>query len=94
MTSSEIQVIVKRFLQEYFLSRTPGMMLQNDDSLFEKGVIDSTGVLELVAFIERKFDFRVEDNELVPQNLDSVDRLVSYIQLKLQSLMGENKIVA
>ena len=45
-------------------------------------VIDSTGILELVGFIEEKYDFPVEDEDLVPENLDSIDNLVGYIQGK------------
>ena len=58
-------------------------VLNNDDSFLEKGIIDSTGVLELVSFVEETFNFRVEDEELIPDNLDSVNKLEAYIQTKL-----------
>jgi len=48
----------------------------------ELGIIDSTGVLELVGFVEEKFGFQFQDEDLVPENLDSIDNLVSYIQRK------------
>jgi acyl carrier protein len=49
----------------------------------ENGIIDSTGILELVSFIEQKFDFRVGDEDLVPDNFDSVNNLVDYIKKKI-----------
>ena len=57
--------------------------LNDNDSFLDKGIIDSTGVLELVMFVEETFDIRVEDEELIPENLDSVDQLVAFLQLKL-----------
>ena len=57
----------------------------DDDSFLENDLIDSTGVLELVAFIEENFNIRVEDEELIPENLDSVNKLINYIQLKMNS---------
>lgn len=56
--------------------------LDDNDSFLEKGIIDSTGMLELVAFLEEKFGVRIEDEELVPENLDSVARLVDFITRK------------
>ena len=52
------------------------------DSLMEKGIIDSTGVLELVAFLESNFGFQVEDEELTPDNLDSIEQIAGYIDRK------------
>jgi acyl carrier protein len=54
-----------------------------DASLLEKGLIDSTGVLELVAFVSRKYEIVVEDEELVPANFDSVDNLAAYLERKV-----------
>jgi acyl carrier protein len=56
--------------------------LDDKDSFLEKGIIDSTGMLELVAFLEEKFAVRIEDEELVPENLDSVVNLVEFITRK------------
>lgn len=53
-----------------------------DDSFLERGIIDSTGVLELVGFLERRFGIRVEDHELLPANLDSIRGLVRFIERK------------
>jgi len=53
--------------------------LTDSGSLLELGIIDSTGVLELVGFLEGKYGFEVEDSELIPENLDSVDNLINYV---------------
>lgn len=56
--------------------------LHDDDSFLEKGVIDSTGVLELVNWMESTFGFEVGDTELIPDNLDSIHRLAVFIERK------------
>lgn len=56
--------------------------LTDSDSLLDKGIIDSTGVLELVGFLEENYQIQIEDEELVPENLDSINNLVKFIQKK------------
>jgi acyl carrier protein len=56
----------------------------DDDSLQEKGVIDSTGVLELVSWLEDTYRVKIGDNELLPENLDSINRLARFIEGKTQ----------
>jgi acyl carrier protein len=58
--------------------------LNDDDSFLEKGIIDSSGVLELVGFIESTFHIEIEDDELVPDNLDSVNKIINFIKNKLE----------
>ena len=58
--------------------------LKDDASFLDEGVIDSTGVLELVAFLENDFRITVEDDELTPENLDSIDNVVQYLGKKIQ----------
>lgn len=53
-----------------------------DVSLIESGVIDSTGVLELIEYLEDDFGIRVEDAETVPENLDSIDRIAAFVARK------------
>ncbi|GMT96134.1 hypothetical protein KH5H1_02530 [Corallococcus caeni] len=57
----------------------------DDDSFLRKGLIDSTGMMELVAFIETEFHIKLDDKELVPENLDSLSRVVAFVDRK-QSL--------
>lgn len=84
LTESSIKIKVKEFIKDNFLLGSDCKDLNDDDSFFEKGIIDSTGVLELVAFIEQTFKIRVEDEELIPDNLDSFNKLYVYINSKLQ----------
>ena len=56
--------------------------LDDTGSLLDLGIIDSTGVLELVGFLEENYEIQVEDEELVPDNLDSVNNLVKYVEGK------------
>jgi acyl carrier protein len=76
---------VKTFVINNFLLGDSLNTLDNNDSFLEKGIIDSTGVLELVSFIEETFNIKVEDEELIPDNLDSLNKLSVYIGSKLQT---------
>jgi acyl carrier protein len=73
---------IKGFIINNFMMGRNPEELADSDSLLNKGIIDSTGVLELVGFLEESFNIQVEDAELVPENLDSVNNLVNYIEKK------------
>jgi acyl carrier protein len=73
---------IRDFITKNFLFDSSDSGLADSDSFLGKGIIDSTGMLELVAFLEESFGVRVEDEELVPENLDSVDRLADFITRK------------
>lgn len=77
---------LRQFVTDNFLFGQTNGHLSNDDSFLAQGIIDSTGVLELVAFLEERYRIKVPDDELVPQNLDSINRLANYLERKLQSL--------
>jgi acyl carrier protein len=59
--------------------------LANDDSFLDRGIVDSMGVLELVGFLEESYGIKVQDQELIPANLDSIDNVVKFLERKLQS---------
>lgn len=73
---------IRNFIIDNFMMGMNPDELSDSDSLLDKGIIDSTGVLELVGFLEENYKFSVEDEELVPENLDSLDNLVKYIEKK------------
>ncbi len=73
---------IRNFIIDNFMMGMNPDELSDSDSLLDKGIIDSTGVLELVGFLEENYKFSVEDEELVPENLDSLDNLVRYIEKK------------
>jgi acyl carrier protein len=60
-----------------------GETLSDEDSLLDRGVIDSTGVLELIGFLQHEFKIEVADEEMVPENLDSIARIEAYVTRKL-----------
>ena len=78
----DIRSDIRGFILDNFMMGRDPQDLTDSGSLLELGVIDSTGVLEMVGFLEEKYNFQVEDEDLVPENLDSIDNLVSYIQGK------------
>jgi acyl carrier protein len=57
-------------------------LLGVDTSLLDQGIIDSTGVLEVIGFIEETFGITVEDSELLPENLDSIEGIARYVERK------------
>ncbi len=75
---------IRAFIFDNFLFDADENALGNDDSFLDKGVIDSTGVLELVGWMEEAFAIQVDDMELTPENLDSVNKLAVFIQSKLK----------
>ena len=79
---NKIEQQIRDFISANFLFGTP-FTFSDQDSFQEKGIIDSTGILELVAHVQQTFGIRIEDEELVPENLDSVQKLVDYITRKL-----------
>lgn len=72
---------VREFIGQNFVM-SDASQLSADQSLMEARLIDSTGVLELVAFLEEQFGIQVSDAELVPENLDTIGNIVSYVQRK------------
>ena len=72
---------IKQFIVDNFLFGD-GAKIANDTPLFEKGIIDSTGVLELVAFIEDNFNVTVADDELVQENFSSLNAIEKFLQSK------------
>ena len=77
----ELKEQVRTFVRSNFYV-PEAVTLSDEASLLEQGIIDSTGVLELVSFIEDSFGIAVDDAEMVPQNLDSVERIASFVQRK------------
>jgi acyl carrier protein len=79
-----IEQTLRDFILENFTYRSDRTLLAEDTSFLETGLIDSTGVLELVGFLEDRFQIQVADDEIVPDNMDSLRRLGQYVRRKLQ----------
>ena len=73
---------LRKYILETYLFTTDDSALANDDSFLDKGIIDSTGILELVMYLEEEFGLAVADEELLPDNLDSINNLVTFVERK------------
>ncbi|NIA15174.1 MAG: acyl carrier protein [Nitrospiraceae bacterium] len=73
---------IREFVLDAFMYGAAPEELDDDASFLETGIMDSTGIMELVMFLEEEFDFKVQDTEMVPENLDSVDNLCQYLSKK------------
>ncbi len=82
MPTVEKEKEIRQFIVENFLFGRDDGTLKEDTSLLDKGIIDSTGVMELVMYVEKQCGVKVEDEELDPQNLDSISRLARFIERK------------
>jgi len=85
MEQQTIERDIRQFVIANFLFGEDNGSLKADESFLETGIIDSTGVLELVAFLESTYGFRVRDNELTPDNLDSLDKVAAFVRRKQES---------
>jgi acyl carrier protein len=74
---------IRRFIVSNFLFGTDNGELGEDDSFLETGIVDSTGILEVVRFLEERFGVTVDDEDLIPENLDSIRNIASYLGRKM-----------
>jgi acyl carrier protein len=80
----QLRTDIRRFVLDELLMGDAAGMLEDEESFLETGTIDSTGVLEVVMFLEQSFGMKVHDRELLPENLDSVERLVQFVIRKMK----------
>lgn len=73
---------VRNYILENFLFSDDISLIDYDDSFMEKGIIDSTGILEVVHFLEEEFELRIEDDEMIPDNLDSINKIKLFLATK------------
>lgn len=73
---------LRAYVLDTYLFTSDENALGNDDSFLDKGIIDSTGILELVMFLEEQFGVKVDDSELLPENFDSINRLAQFVARK------------
>jgi acyl carrier protein len=88
--SETIEREIRDFLRENFPLSADGVTLERDDSLIEVGVIDSTGVLELIGFIEERYEVEIRDEEVLPENLDSIGSIIRFVGEKLGRTAASN----
>jgi len=73
---------VKTYILENYLFTDDMSALGNEESFIEKGIIDSTGIMEVIFFLEQEFGITVEDEEMLPENLDSVSNIFAFVTKK------------
>ena len=84
MTTDHLNERIRNFIVEKFpLARKRGINFQ--DNLLESGILDSLGILDLVAFVEQNFGIVLSDDELIPENFQSIERLTAFVQSKSPS---------
>ncbi|HED36365.1 MAG TPA: acyl carrier protein [Gammaproteobacteria bacterium] len=73
---------LRTFILENYLFTEDESELNNTDSFLESGIIDSTGILEVITFIQDELEITVEDDDMIPENLDSVSNILAYVAKK------------
>jgi acyl carrier protein len=82
--SADTATQIREFIADNFLFREDRSDVSDSESLLDAGLIDSTGILELVAFLEERFHIQMADAEIVPENLDSVQAISAYVTRKVR----------
>lgn len=77
-----IEEQIRNYISKYLLFTSNGFPYEDDASFLEEGIVDSQGVMELVLFVEEKFGISVQDQDITPDNFDSVSKLADYIRTK------------
>jgi acyl carrier protein len=80
---------VRAYIVDNFLLRKKADALKDDTSFLAQGILDSTGVVELVSFLEESYGIRIADEEIVPENLDSLDAIDAYVTRKRPGTAAE-----
>lgn len=81
----EARDVIRAYVRENMVFGDESVDLSDGVSLFDEGVVDSTGVLELVMFIEQRFEITVATDELVPENFETIARLAQFVDQKRQA---------
>jgi len=84
-TTVDIKTSIKQFIIDNFFFGSMSESFEDGDSFLENGIIDSTGILELIEFIENHFNIKAENDELIPENLDSLNKVTQYVQRKMNN---------
>lgn len=81
----DLERTVRQFIIENFIFEDDGS-LTAETPFLENGIVDSTGVLELITFVEETYGIKVEDHEIVPENLDSIGNIASFVERRLRAI--------
>ena len=78
----DIKKTVRDYILQNFLMGDMGVQLKDDQSFLDHHILDSTGFIELVTFLESTWNFRIQDEEMIPENLDSLDNIERFVRSK------------
>jgi acyl carrier protein len=78
-----VKIKTKNYILENFLFTSDQDAIDDDTSFLKTGIIDSTGILEIIGFVEEEFKINVEDEDVVPENLDSINLISRYVMRKI-----------
>jgi acyl carrier protein len=73
---------IRNYILENYLFTDNQSALDNGDSFLDKGILDSTGILEVIYFLEEQFNIKIEDEEMIPENLDSINNILAFVERK------------
>ena len=79
---SSVKDVISQFIKDNFITGRSTVLLDGSLSLIDSGIMDSTGVLELVEFLEATYAITIEDEDLVPENLETIDNMVAFLKTK------------
>ena len=83
--NGDIKEKIRNYIIETFLFGSTDEPINDEDSFLETGIIDSTGILELIEFVEETYSIKVDEAELIPENLDSLNNLDKFIKDKMKN---------
>lgn len=81
-----IEQVIREFITENFLLTPMDVELAGNESLTRRGIVDSIGVLEVILFLESNYGIEVQDSEVVPANIDTLENIVGFVRRKLDEL--------
>lgn len=83
-----VEASIRNYILENYLFTDDPAALNSEDSFLEKGILDSTGILEVIYFLEETYGIKIQDNDMTPENLDSVNNIAAFIERKTASLQS------
>ncbi len=88
MSTNQIQKDVREYVIENLLMGDEEADFSDKQSFLDTGLVDSTGILEIINFLEDEYEIEIEDDEMVPENLDSVENIAAFVERKKNNNLG------
>ncbi len=88
---NSVEELLREYVAKNLLFSNNGYPYSDTASFLEEGIVDSMGIMELVMFVEETFEMSVEDDELIPDNFDSITNLATYVRRKTRALSAKGR---